>query len=380
VAFSVKDTGIGISKQLSEAIFEPFVQADTSLTRRHQGFHSQWTITDYRSGLGLSISRELVRRMGGEIHLDSEEGKGTEITIDFPMSLDDKSRSSRPRPPRSQSMAWSIPLRREGLPLLTNVTPITSLNLCLSNSQTFNLFRDMFASADITVLNESNFDPKRLVEMPQHPTFIDIRLFESIPTLFLNLLGATKPPCLVLFSEKNRGPFFTSVLEAENVILVRRPLAFHRLAQCFKEPWLYMGGHQRTVPSTPSYIMEDKSFDTIPFTTERNEVAAKASENMKTIRWKGSTEKMTGGERKKILMVEDNEVNGKMGVKLLSLAGYDPDLAEDGAVALNKIQQSPHKYCVILMDCQVFSLFRNMIRMLDACDGWVRVHSTHQRA
>jgi len=363
VAFSVKDTGVGISKQLSEAIFEPFVQADTSLTRRHQGFHPQWTIADYRSGLGLSISRELVRRMGGEIHLDSEEGKGTEITIDFPMSLDDKASSSRPRPPRSQSMAWSIPLRREGLPLLTNVTPITSLTLCLSNSQTFNLFRDMIASAGITVLNESNFDPKRLVGMPQHPTFIDIRLFESIPTLFLNLLGATKPPCLVLFSEKNRGPFFTSVLEAENVILVRRPLAFHRLAQCFKEPWLYMGGHQRTVPSTPSYIMEDKSFDTIPFTTERSEVVAKVSENMKTIRWKGSTEKMTVGERKKILMVEDNEVNGKMGVKLLSLAGYDPDLAEDGAIALNKIQQTPRKYCVILMDCQVFCLFKNIILM-----------------
>lgn len=36
--FSVKDTGIGISKKLSEAIFEPFVQADVSLTRKHQGY------------------------------------------------------------------------------------------------------------------------------------------------------------------------------------------------------------------------------------------------------------------------------------------------------------------------------------------------------
>jgi len=38
LVFSVKDTGIGISKKLSEAIFEPFVQADTSLTRKHQGY------------------------------------------------------------------------------------------------------------------------------------------------------------------------------------------------------------------------------------------------------------------------------------------------------------------------------------------------------
>jgi signal transduction histidine kinase len=38
LVFSVKDTGIGINKKLSEAIFEPFVQADTSLTRKHQGY------------------------------------------------------------------------------------------------------------------------------------------------------------------------------------------------------------------------------------------------------------------------------------------------------------------------------------------------------
>jgi signal transduction histidine kinase len=38
LVFSVKDTGIGISKKLCDAIFEPFVQADTSLTRKHQGY------------------------------------------------------------------------------------------------------------------------------------------------------------------------------------------------------------------------------------------------------------------------------------------------------------------------------------------------------
>lgn len=40
IVFSVRDTGIGISNNLSQAIFEPFVQADTSLTRRHQGYNS----------------------------------------------------------------------------------------------------------------------------------------------------------------------------------------------------------------------------------------------------------------------------------------------------------------------------------------------------
>lgn len=62
---SVKDTGIGISKDKQQAIFEPFIQEDGSITREFGG-----------TGLGLVISNELVKLMGGEIQLDSVKGKG----------------------------------------------------------------------------------------------------------------------------------------------------------------------------------------------------------------------------------------------------------------------------------------------------------------
>jgi PAS domain S-box-containing protein len=66
--FAVKDTGIGISGEKLEIIFDKFTQADNSRVRRHGGM-----------GLGLSITRSLLRLMGSEIHVESQEGKGSEF-------------------------------------------------------------------------------------------------------------------------------------------------------------------------------------------------------------------------------------------------------------------------------------------------------------
>jgi len=64
--FSVSDTGVGIPKEKQTLIFEPFMQADTSTTRRYGG-----------TGLGLSISTRLIEMMGGRMWLESEVGKGS---------------------------------------------------------------------------------------------------------------------------------------------------------------------------------------------------------------------------------------------------------------------------------------------------------------
>jgi hypothetical protein len=75
VAFSVRDTGIGISADKHEMVFQAFQQADGSTSRKFGG-----------TGLGLSISLQLARRMGGDITLESERGKGSIFSLYLPIS------------------------------------------------------------------------------------------------------------------------------------------------------------------------------------------------------------------------------------------------------------------------------------------------------
>jgi signal transduction histidine kinase len=82
VAIRVVDTGQGIAPEKFEAIFEPFVQVDARLTRVHDGV-----------GLGLAISRDLARRMGGELSVQSSVGQGSTFTLTLPR---DGSHRSRP--------------------------------------------------------------------------------------------------------------------------------------------------------------------------------------------------------------------------------------------------------------------------------------------
>ena len=77
IYFDVEDTGIGIPPEKQAEIFDPFIQADGSTSRKYGG-----------TGLGLAITKQLAKLLGGELILTSEEGKGSVFSLRIPAGLD----------------------------------------------------------------------------------------------------------------------------------------------------------------------------------------------------------------------------------------------------------------------------------------------------
>lgn len=90
LTFTIEDTGIGIAEDKIDRVFDHFIQAEAGNTRPYPG-----------TGLGLTISRKLVQRMGGSIDVESAPGRGTTFTINLPLSIPGSDpvevRSARPR-------------------------------------------------------------------------------------------------------------------------------------------------------------------------------------------------------------------------------------------------------------------------------------------
>jgi signal transduction histidine kinase/CheY-like chemotaxis protein len=298
VRFSVTDTGIGIAPEQIHSIFTPFTQADGSMSRRYGG-----------AGLGLTIVKHLISIMGGEIHVESEVGKGTHVwfVLPFEKSLN---------PLTAKDFELTGQENERILVVDDNATNRTILTLMLENMkfqvETASNGRQALEKVKAAIESGQRF---RLVlmdmQMPEMDGLQTTREIRQLPQL--------EGTCIIIL---------TSVGSVVNTNEFLRPNG------C--EGYLVKPIKQSQLGRTLALALHAK-LPIIHDIPARNGVAQPS--------------KIDKNQAYNILLVEDNLINQKIAIAILVREGFQVEAVPDGELALKAYRQN--HYHLILMDMQM---------------------------
>ena len=289
--FRIKDNGIGMSEEFQKHIFEEFSREESSTVSGIQG-----------TGLGMSITKNIVDLMGGTIALTSEPGKGTEFIVTLCFT-----RSGQKAEPKQ-------------LPQLEGLRALVAdddTNTCLNVS---------------TMLSKIGMRPEWTISGKE----------AVIRTKYAVEQGDEFSVYIIdwLIPDMNG---IEIVRQIRKVIGNRCPIIILTAYD-----WADIEDEARAAGVTafcekPLFLSELRRVLAEPFRAEPTSKPAQPT----AADLKG----------KKLLLVEDNELNREIALEILKEAGFVVDTAEDGAVAVQKIKQAaPGQYDLILMDIQMPNL------------------------
>ncbi|MEP6875149.1 MAG: response regulator [Burkholderiales bacterium] len=293
----VRDTGTGMSADEIARLFQPFVQADSSTTRRYGG-----------TGLGLVISRQLVERMGGRLWVDSTPGQGS--TFHFTARL---GRSV----PRAPARAWMANELRGRRALLVDDN-VAALDVLGSMLESLGLIVDRCGSgAEALRLVDAAPDAYAwfLIDwkMPQMDGIECAReILERHPLL---------QPCILLVTAFARDDALRAGAGLPLAGVLHKPVTPSSLHDCLLQA-------RRDAPAAA--------------TTSRRIIGTRTLAPALRDRLIGA----------RVLLVEDHPLNQQLACELLRRAGVDVVLAKDGREALDRLA-SEAPFDGVLMDCQM---------------------------
>ncbi|MDH3877004.1 MAG: response regulator, partial [Desulfobacterales bacterium] len=288
--------GIGMTEEQAAKLFQPFAQADSSTTRKYGG-----------TGLGLTISKRLAEMMGGEIWVESAQGRGSTFSFTANFGLGKERAKKRFRP--------ASDLR--GMKVLVVDDNATSMSILQEMLESFSFKVSLAASGEegIAELESASKDkPFELVIMDwKMPGMDGIEASQQIK----DHKNLSKIPPIIMVTAYGREEVMQQADEVglEGFLLkpVNPSMLFDTIMQAFGE----------AVPETSRVA-------------QRKEQEVKALENIQGAR---------------VLLVEDNEINQQVAKEILEGAGLNVSLANNGQEAVNAVKEN--NYDAVLMDVQM---------------------------
>ncbi|MCI8417587.1 MAG: response regulator [Lachnospiraceae bacterium] len=285
--FQVKDTGIGMSQEFQEHVFEPFERERTSTVSGIQG-----------TGLGMAITKNIVDMMGGTISVVSEEGKGSTFTVALKLRT------------------CSGPVTQEVIPELKDLRALVvddDFGTCSSVTKmlaTIGMRPDWTTSGKEAVLRvrlagEQNDEYAVFIIDWLMPDMNGIEVVRRIR----GIIGEDTP--IIILTAYDWSDIEEEARNAGVTAFCSKPIFLSELREILEAPYM--------VRAAESGTLKEVSF-----------------------------------EGKKIFLVEDNELNQEIAVEILQEAGFCVDVADDGAVAVERLKEAkPGQYDLILMDIQM---------------------------
>jgi two-component system, sensor histidine kinase and response regulator len=293
--FTMKDTGIGLTEEQKKKIFHSFQQADMSTTRKYGG-----------TGLGLAICKRLAELMGGEVGVESEFGKGSSFWFTLRVSIGEKQKAALVPTPDLL-----------GCPVLV-VDDNENARIVLRDMLQSMSFKVTDVASGALALQEVQLAVKE--NRPYRIVFLDWQMpeMDGIETaLHIRVMELDPKPHIIMVTAFWGEDVHERAAAAEIETVLAKPI-------------------------TPS-VLFDAAIDAL-----RGERRVPVHIDAAVSEVEGRLATIKGA---RVLLVEDNDVNQEVGLGLLSEAGLHAETADNGKIALEKLELS--EYDLVLMDIQM---------------------------